>query len=223
MKKSILFASAAVLMSGQAMAWEAGDLLARVGATKVSPDDGGNNLMLGNVDTGFDLTVGEDTQLGLNLLYFYTDNLAVELLAATPFTHGIDVVGVGKVADLTHLPPTVSANYYFTDPSSTLQVYAGLGLNYTFTYDEDFNATGASLGLDNLSVENSAGLAYQVGFDYILDDTWSLNASARYINIEATATMTADGSAAPTVPAGSYRSDVEVNPWVYTLAIGYKF
>lgn len=232
--KNIVLATAGILLSGQVAAWEAGHMLVRVGATSVSPDGGGSNLILGGTtDTGLDLSAGDNTQLGLNLAYFVSDRMAIELLAATPFKHDVNAEGTlvtdatvlpeTVVAEITHLPPTLSLNYYFTGADSALQFYGGLGVNYTFTFDEEFNATGASLGLDNLSVSNSYGLSYQLGVDYALDDNWSLNASARYIDIELEASMTADGSAAPTVPAGTYTSDVEVNPYVYTLSVGYSF
>ena len=46
------------------------------------------------------------------------DNIGLEVLAATPFSHDIDatgsIAGLGKIAEVKQLPPTVSLQYHFT-------------------------------------------------------------------------------------------------------------
>ena len=223
-KKILAAAICATLGSASVLAWESGDIVVRAGVTAVSPSNGDNNVLIpnGGADTGFSLKVQDDTQLGLNLAWFYKDNVALELLAATPFTHEIDLADAGAlngvIAEITHLPPTLSALYYFNDASSAFQPYAGLGVNYTFTYSEDFTSAYKAAGFSNLSVENSLGLAAQVGFDYMLDENWLVNASVRYIDIEAEATFDQT-----LVAGGTGSSTVEINPWVYSLLLGYKF
>ena len=52
----------------------------------------------------------------------------------------------------------------------------------------------------------------------MLDENWLVNASVRYIDIEAEATFD------QTLVAGrTGSSTVEINPWVYSLLLGYKF
>ena len=54
-----------------------------------------------------------------------------------------------------------------------------------------------------------------MGFDYEIDDKWLINASARYIAIDTTATFT--------VADVKGSVDVDIDPFVYTLSLGYKF
>lgn len=147
----------------------------------------------------------------------FTDNISFEVLAATPFSHKIstDLLGLGDIADTKHLPPTFMVQYYFGEANSTFRPYVGAGLNYTTFFDESFNGTGSSATLTDLKLDDSWGLAANAGVDYMLNDSWFLNASVWYANIETTATYKYDGAAQST--------DVKINPWVFMIAGGYKF
>ncbi|MFC0712129.1 OmpW/AlkL family protein, partial [Azorhizophilus paspali] len=70
-------------------------------------------------------------------------------------------------------------------------------------------------GFSGLDMQDSIGLAAQVGVDYMLTDTLMLNAQVRYIDIESKATTYLNDS--------KVTVDVDVNPWVYMVALGYKF
>ena len=178
--------------------------------------------MAGGSDLGVALNIGNDTQLGLNVAYFITDNINIELLAATPFKHDVnfsvaDPLGTGnQLGEVTHLPPTLTANYYFNDASSAFQPYVGAGINYTFIFDEEFTGANETAGLSDLSLDNSFGLSAQIGMDYQIDKKWHVNASVRYIDIDTEATFKV-GEASGTV------NDIEIDPWVYTLSVGYTF
>lgn len=221
----LLAAMGCSMLSAPAVAYEQGDLLVRFGATTVAPDDSSSNISLAGGDLGFGVSVDNNTQLGLNVAYFITDRWNIEVLAATPFSHEVNVktnpLGLGKLADVKHLPPTVTANYYFADVSSKLQPYAGIGLNYTVFFDEDLTSENQQIGFSNLQLDNSFGLAGQVGIDYQLDNGWFVNGSVRYISIDTQATFTLDNPAlgANNAP-GSV--DVDINPMVYTLSVGMK-
>lgn len=208
---------------------KAGDFVLRVGVINVSPDSGKSTIYAaGNeVDLGagaLTASVDSDTQLGLNFVYFATDNIAVELLAATPFKHDLKVHSGDTTLDLgetTQLPPTLSALYYFNNPNNNFQAYVGAGINYTVFFEEDFDSSmqgdTSPLNLTNLKVKNSWGLSAQIGADYHLDDKWLVNAAIRYIDIDTTATFKAiDG----TVPG---KVDISVDPLVYMVSVGYTF
>jgi outer membrane protein len=113
-----LLALSTALASQSALAFEKGDILIRAGVASVSPDESSSNIFVGGADLGVDLAVDSNTQLGLNFAYFFTDNMSVEVLAATPFKHDVnfgvsDPLGTGdKLGEVTHLPPTVSINYH---------------------------------------------------------------------------------------------------------------
>ena len=102
-KKSIITSCvAAALLSTTAFAHQAGDIIVRGGLTTVAPDESTSNIVVGGGDLGVDLAIDNNTQLGLNLAYFITDQINIELLAATPFKHDVDfgVVDQWRICDL---------------------------------------------------------------------------------------------------------------------------
>lgn len=223
MKKSLLTIALLSSISTAVLAHQAGDILVRGGATSVNPDSENAAVLLSGADSTMSLTVDDNTQLGLNLVYFYDSNWAVELLAATPFTHDVTihdpnaVLGVdgAKLAEVTHLPPTLSALYYI-DMNSAFKPYVGVGINYTHFFNEEFEAAPKSLGLTNLKLDGSFGFAVQLGADYEIDKNWSVNFSARYIDISTDATFDVAGD-------NIGKAKVDVDPMVYSLMVGYKF
>lgn len=198
-----------------ALAYEKGDWLVRGGLTNVSPDDSSGNVFVDGSDLGVGVNVDSNTQIGLNLAYFITNNVAIEVLAATPFSHDIGLNTVGALGSTKHLPPTVSANYHFAEPSSAFQLYVGAGINYTVFFDEEFTAANTDAGFSDLNLDDSFGLSLQIGFDYMLTDNWFINGSARWIDIDTDASFDLNGD------AGSV--SVEIDPMVYTLSLGYRF
>ncbi|HBM84588.1 MAG TPA: outer membrane protein OmpW [Halieaceae bacterium] len=204
-----------------AYAFQQGDFIVRAGLTNVSPDDSSSNIFVGS-DLGVNLSVGDDTQLGLNVAYFVSDRLNIEVLAATPFTHDVnfgvsDPLGTGdRLGEVTHLPPTITLNYYFNNPSSAFQPYVGAGINYTVFFDEDFTSANDAAGLKNLSLDNSFGLSAQLGVDYMVNDQWFINGSVRWIDIDTEASFNLNGT------PGNVNS-IEIDPMVYTISLGYRF
>ena len=218
MKKLILsVAIAGTLLStiSPVFAYEQGEWVVRVGMTTVAPDDSSNNVNVGGADLGVGVNVDSNTQLGLNFVYFYSPQLAIEVLAATPFSHDIGLDTLGSLGNTKHLPPTVSANYYFLEPSAKFQPYVGAGINYTIFFDEKFTSANTDAGFSNLDLDSSFGLAAQVGFDYMLDDKWLINGSVRWMDINTEASFDLNGA------AGSV--DVSIDPLVYSITAGYRF
>lgn len=224
MKKTLLTIALLSCTSTVALANQAGDILIRGGATMVSPDSAKAPVFLGGDDSaGLSLSVEDNTQLGLNFVYFFDTNWAIELLAATPFTHDVIIndpnaaLGVDgvKLAEVTHLPPTLSALYYF-DTGTAFKPYVGLGLNYTHFFKEEFEPAPKSLGFSNLQLDGSFGYSVQIGADYEIDKNWSVNASARYIDISTDATFDVAGESIG-------KSTIDVDPMVYSIMVGYKF
>lgn len=204
-----LIASAVVLAATPAFAYEAGDILVKAGVVNVNPVDG--NADTSALVAGSELNLTSDTQLGLGLVYMVSENFGVELLAATPFTHTAEGDGgaIDGVDVLTtkHLPPTLSAQYYPMGADSAIQPYVGLGLNYTFFWDEEDDAALGSKGL-----KPSFGLAYSAGVDYMINEKWLVNASIWKIDID---TEVKGGDADGL--------EVEIDPVAFMLACGYKF
>lgn len=204
-------------------AYDAGDIIVRAGAITVDPneDSSGVKSSLGNL--GGSAAVESDTELGLNFAYMMTDHIGIELLAAT-FNHDVGVHGLqgnlaglnGDLGNVKHLPPTLSLIYYPLNKNYTVQPYVGIGVNYTAFYDSDTSSSAESKGFSNLDLDNSWGMAAQVGVDYMIDDHWMLNGQLRYIDIDTNAHVDLAG-------VGDLKLNVDIDPWVYMVGLGYKF
>jgi outer membrane protein len=116
----------------------------------------------------------------------------------------------GQIGSLKHLPPTLLAQYHFTN-FGAFKPYVGAGINYTRFSSVNFNpAVQAAL---NPSIKkNSFGGALQIGFDYALDKNWSVNFDVKKVFIET------DVSAAGT-KVGTFK----VNPVLVGVGLGYRF
>ena len=223
MKKYILPALLTLSLPSLAANYQAGDFVVRGGVTNVNPTSSYNKIFLGDTDSTMTLSVDDNSQLGLNFVYFYDSQWAFEVLAATPFKHSITIqdpnailnVDGAKLAEVSHLPPTISVLRYF-DTTSSIKPYVGIGVNYTVFFDEEFETAPQSLGLDNLALDSSFGMSLQAGVDFLLNDNWHINTSVRYIGIDTDAKFSVAGQ-----NIGS--SKVEIDPMVYSLLVGYKF
>ncbi len=97
------------MLATPAMAIEKGDVLLRVGITHVRPNDSSSVITTAATGplAGTAAHVGNETQPGINLVYLLTDNVGVELLAATTFEHGLKVSGLSQYGfKTTHLGST---------------------------------------------------------------------------------------------------------------------
>ncbi|HDS1708299.1 OmpW/AlkL family protein [Pseudomonas putida] len=227
MNKSLLGASlvALALAAPAAHAYQAGDMILRAGAITTAPNESSGDLKFdGNKVSGTKATLDSDTQLGLTFAYMLTDHIGLELLAATPFKHTVAVKGLGggldgKLADIKQLPPTLSLQYYPMEPNSRFQPYAGVGINYTLFFDEDLSSARKQQGFSNLKLQDSVGIAGQLGMDYLLTDNLLVNASVWYVDIDTKASVNG-----PTALGYSKtKVNVNVDPWVYMVGLGYKF
>lgn len=225
---------AGLLAAPAAMA-EKGDWIIRGGATMVDPKS--NNLRLGDVTDDADVLVATDatvnvddaTSFGFNVTYMVTDNFGIELLAAYPFTHDIDLCltpvggsrGCVGFAETDHLPPTLSAQWRFM-VDSPFQPYVGLGINWTMFSSEGLTSDAVdlleSLGVTNpdIKLDDSVGLAAQIGADWFFNDRWLINADIRYIEIRSDLEVCGDGVC-------EKAGEVKIDPMVYSIMIGYKF
>ena len=179
-------------------AQDAGDWIWRVGVHNVRPKS--DNHALVNVDAAASLT--------FNATYMFAPNWGVEVLAALPFEHDINLNGGGKVAQAKHLPPTVSVQYHL-NPNGAWGPYVGAGLNYTLFFDEK---TRGALAGAKLELDPSLGLAAQAGLDIELGSDWFANVDARWLDIETDAKVN-----------GARIGNVVIDPLAFGLSIGRRF
>ncbi|MCW8194637.1 outer membrane beta-barrel protein [Proteobacteria bacterium 005FR1] len=219
LKCSALTVLAASLLAVPAFAYEAGDTFVRIGPALVSPQDDSSTLSLdGTPLAGTGASVENETQLGLTFTYMLRNNLAVELLAASPFTHVIDAEGLGiEVGEAKQLPPTLSLQFFPVGSSNAFKPYLGLGLNYTVFFSEKLSSElVAVLGDGDMELENSFGLAAQLGADFSLTDRLMLSAAVWKADIDTTAEIKLNSGSLVEV-------DVDIDPLVYMLGFAYKF
>ena len=196
MKKTLI----AVLIIGfttAGYAHEEGQWLLKAGLTNVDPKSSNHEVV--DADAG--------AALNLNATYFFTDSLALDVLAAIPFEHDVVLKDGTKVGDTKQLPPTVSLNYFFNN-GGRFRPYIGAGVNYTTFFSE--GTTGPLAGSD-LDLDDSWGLSVQVGADWAINDRWFVNFDVRKMDIDSDAQL--DGADLGTV---------EIDPLVYGISFGYQ-
>ena len=169
-----LLAALCALSSGAALAQQSaeGQLMVRVRAV---------HLDSANKDsTPLGLSVNNKTIPELDVTYFFTPNIAAELILTYPQKHKVRSDGA-QIGTLKHLPPTLLAQYHFTNFSG-FKPYVGAGINYTRFSSVRFNpAVQTALGP---SVDKSSwGGALQVGVDIPLARNLYLNFDVKKVYI----------------------------------------
>jgi len=204
MKKltALTLATALTAVAAPALAQEKGDMLLGLGVGYIQPTDSYSGT------PGTPLRVDGNARPTLTFEYFIADNIGIEVLAATPFEHDIQLRGTGNVGKTKHLPPTVSLQYHFTNNSS-MTPFVGAGINYTTFWDD--RGTGVLAGTP-ISLDDSWGYALHAGIDFAISEKAAIRTDLRYIDIETDATV---GGA----PAGK----VKIDPIVFGVSYVMKF
>ena len=202
----IAAALAALLAATPALAQSKGDFTVGIGVHNVAPKS--NNADLGG---GARIEVGDSVRPTVTGEYFIADNLGIELIAALPFQHDIDIAGpAGKVncGSTKHLPPTLSLQYHFGAPDAKIKPFVGAGVNYTWFFGED--TTGPLAGT-KLSLDNSWGAALHAGIDFKVGNG-AIRIDARKIDIDTDAKLN-----------GAKLDTVNIDPMAYGAAYVMKF
>jgi outer membrane protein len=140
----------------------------------------------------------------LDVTYFFTRNIAAELVLTVPQKQDVYLNG-NRIGTFKHLPPTLLVQYHFL-PEGTFRPYVGAGLNFTRIWGADI--ANNTLQLDNWSVAP----ALQIGMDYKLTKNWFLNADIKKVWLSSD------------VKAGGEKiSKVNLDPWLFSMGVGYRF
>ncbi|OIQ15390.1 MAG: OmpW family protein [Flavobacterium sp. MedPE-SWcel] len=160
----------------------------------------------------------------LDFTYFFTKNIAAELVLGTSKhdvnTTASDISAIGgptstdvDLGSVYLLPPTLTVQYHFY-PTEDFKPYVGAGLNYTIFYSVDEGSTVRGVDYDN-----AVGYAFQVGFDYMINDKFFINVDAKKIFLSTDVTVDASNLAdGLSIPA-----EVDIDPWLLGFGIGMKF
>ncbi|MDO5604108.1 MAG: OmpW family outer membrane protein [Paracoccus sp. (in: a-proteobacteria)] len=196
--KTLCIAAAMVALAGPALAQSAGEWTLGFGIGSVQPKSDNGTV------AGTRLEVGDSIRPTFTAEYFIRDNLGVELLAATPFSHDITLAGIGNAGSVKHLPPTLSLNWHF-ETGGPWKPFVGVGVNYTSFFSE-------KSPLGDLSLKDSWGPAVNIGTDYWLNDKAAVRANVRWIGIKSDVSLN-----------GQYIGEAKINPVVWGASYVMKF
>ncbi|WP_339634230.1 OmpW/AlkL family protein [Bizionia echini] len=142
----------------------------------------------------------------LDFTYFFTKNIAAELILATT-KHDVEVENGPDLGYAWLLPPTLNLQYHFY--LGDFKPYVGAGINYTIFYGID---EGDVVGMD---YDNTFGFSFQAGVDYSFNDKWFLNLDIKQLLISTDVEVNTGVGVLPV--------EVDINPLVVGLGIGRKF
>lgn len=197
-------AAALALAAAPAMAQSKGDWTIGAGVHQVAPKSNNGSLAGGTLKVDVD----NDIKPTITGEYFIADNLGIEILAALPFKHDINIAGLGKVGSTKHLPPVVSLQYHFNSKGK-VSPFLGAGINYTTFFSEK---TGGALAGSTLKMEDSWGLAAHAGLDFAINDKGSLRVDVRWMDIDSKVKLN-----------GEKIGTVNIDPLAYGVSYVFKF
>jgi outer membrane protein len=208
-------AAAALALAGAAQAEtqafqpkEAGHFMLNVRVTDVMGTGRDPLVTLAGAPTGLQSKVENDVMPTIGISYFFTDNIAAEVILGTT-RHSIRAQGPGvdvQVRETWVLPPVLSLQYHFM-PKERFSPYVGAGVNYMLFYG------GKDRNGFHFKVNNGFGAALQAGADYAISGPWSANVDVKKIFFETTAKDEVTG----------IKTKVSLDPWVISAGVGYKF
>ncbi|MCC8940998.1 OmpW family protein [Bradyrhizobium sp. Arg62] len=189
----------------------------------VLPDTAGSSVKVAGApplsSPSSGLSISDQTIPELDITYFFTKNIAAELILGVT-SHHISGNGTLNGLDIGKawlLPPTLTLQYHFTD-FGPLKPYIGAGINYTAFFNQSAaaNTSLAGLAVTDLRISNQFGAAVQFGFDYMLDRHWGLNFDVKKLWLRPDYSATVNNAIAVTGRAN-------IDPWLVSGGVTYKF
>ena len=204
--KKITLASAALALAlaSQAQA-AAGDWMIRARALGVISQEGST---ISPASVGGKADIDNSLVPEVDFTYFFTDNIAAELIAAvTPHDVTAKGTSLGDVdaGSAWLLPPTLTLQYHITGIEG-VKPYVGAGVNYTVFFNEDGGA------LDPVSYDDGFGWALQAGVDIPVESNWYVNLDVKKIFLNTDAKF-----------SGGVVADVDIDPLLVGAGVGYRF
>ncbi len=202
-KRSMIAITISMLsMIGASAQAQDGNWLVRARAAHLNPAD--KSTPVGGTGKADRIGVSDKTFPEFDISYFFTPNLAAELVLTYPQKHDVLLDGA-VIGSFKHLPPTLLGQYHF-DPIGQFTPYLGAGVN--FTRISNVHLLNGAGKLENHSV----GLALQAGVDFKINNKWSLNLDLKRINIRSDVKV-----------AGAVASQVKIDPTLVAIGVGYRF
>lgn len=233
MKKSLVFMAILGAFAAQNAQAEAGDWVVRLRATNINPSESSRlGETTDKANLAFDaatlygsstanLEVDSNTIPELDISYYVTKNVALELILALGSKHDVSVSGSGGAVDhdlgeVNLLPPTLTAQWHFM-PDQFFDPYVGAGVTYARAMDNGLTARASGVGNFPIRIERSNwGAALQAGFDVNLQDGWLVNFDVKKIWIDTDVKLNL---------GTGYKKidDLDIDPLVVSVGFGKKF
>lgn len=191
-----------------------GNWLVRVRAVNVDTANGSTPISSLNVPANA-IHVEDKVIPELDISYFFTKNLAAELVLTVPQKHDVKVKSsVAGAFDAGHfylLPPTLTLQWHF-NPEGTFRPYVGAGVTYSRYSGDKLSVPAANMGL-HLN-KDYVGPAIQAGFDIKLGKQLFLNFDVKKAHVRADLQNDA---------TGEKLSRVKVDPLLVGVGLGWRF
>ena len=193
----IASASLAFCMVSPALAQVSGDAQWLVRTTVIGVFTNASSRTLG-------LDVKDTIDVALDGTYFVTPNIGLNLLATFLNTE-VTAKGLGSLGSVDLLPPILTVQWHFL-PQAQVRPYVGIGFNYNH-----FTRASGTLSAIHTKIENKFGGVVQVGMDYMLTKSLSLNADLKYLQVK------------PEVRTDLGTDKLNLRATIIGVGLGYRF
>ena len=182
-------------------------------ATRVAVSENAPDIKLaGGLVPASNVEIGDATSATIDVGYFFTPNVAADLLLGIPATAEIAGAGslepLGMLAKVNYGPVILSVQYHFND-LGPVHPYLGLGVGRIVFLNERDRA------LTNFSIDDSWAPAAQVGVRYELGAAWMLNADVRYVPFST--------HASGLLGIAPVRTTLDIDPILANVGVTYRF
>lgn len=202
-----------VMAAPAAAGSESGNFLVRVQGTVVDPDSSAD-VFAGGPLVGADAEVDTEVLPTLTLTYFLNKNLALELFCcfAKLEADGKGTLTGQDLGDFWVFPPALTLQYHF-DNFGGFKPYVGAGVQYIHFFNEGRSGATSAVSGARIDLDDAFGFTLQAGVDISLGGGWYLNADVKKTWIDTDASW----------KGTPVTADVEIDPWIYSVGLGYRF
>ena len=210
-----LLGLASLCSAAPALAQKKGDVLVRVRAIMVAPNESTSGVRPSF--PGARIGVTDSYAPELDFTYMISDHIGAELILATT-KHNLQGRGtlsaLDRVASTWVLPPTLTLQYHFA-PQAKVRPYIGAGVNYSIFYSSKADrALNSAIGNTDVHLKDSFGYALQAGLDVDITKKVFANIDVKYIDMDTKARLKTG--------ALVNRVDASIDPLVFGIGLGLR-
>lgn len=174
-----------------------------IGYSSLQPKKDSGTLS-GNLDTH----INHDSKASIALGYRFNAHMSMELWSpVSAFQHRIELQGV-PAATIKHRPVLLTFQYHYR-VQTRVQPYFGLGYGVVSLSGQ---RTEGPLAGSTINVKKGDGLTAQFGVDIFANTHLFVRAEARYLHWNSKVAVN-----------GTDLGKVTLNPWIYSVGLGYRF